>query len=368
MKIALAHDHLFQSGGAENILHEFSQLYPQAPIFTLIYNKRQSKYFEKSQIITSYLQKLPQSHLYFKYLLPLMPNAWERFDFSEFDVVLSSSSAFVKGIITSPKTIHISYCHSPTRYLWSDSLRYLQELPLIEPAKSYVYHVLTRLRLWDQAAAARVDYFIANSNYIADRIQKYYRRPCVVIYPPVETKKFHLSQKHDNFFLIVSRLRPYKRVDMAIKAFNALRLPLYIIGSGEEMSRLRRLAKANIHFLGELSDTERNGYLARCQALIHPQEEDFGITAIEAMASGRPVIAYNQGGALESVIEGVTGTFFPEQTWESLANAVIHFRSGDFDPITIRTHAEQFDSEHFRRRIANFIDTIRTTPHEKSRD
>ncbi len=365
MKLALAHDHLFQSGGAENILHEFSQLYPQAPIYTLIHNRHQSKYFEQARIITSYLQRLPASQQYFKYLLPLMPNAWERFDFSDFDVVLSSSSAFVKGIITSPKTIHISYCHSPTRYLWSDSLRYLQELPLIEPAKSYLYHVLTRLRVWDQAAASRVDYFIANSNYIADRIQKYYRRPSVVIYPPVPTKNFSLSAKQDKFYLLVSRLRPYKRVDIAIKAFNALRLPLYIIGSGEEMQRLRRLAKPNITFLGELADQERNAFLSRCQALIHPQEEDFGITAVEAMASGRPVIAYNRGGACESILPGVTGIFFSEQNWEALADSVIRFRVNDFDPLIIRQHAETFDSSIFQKKITEFIAQAKTSTYEK---
>ncbi len=365
MKIALAHDHLFQYGGAENILHEFSQLYPQAPIYTLIHDRQQQKFFSKQRVIPSYLQSLPGSRHYFKYLLPLMPNAWERFDFSDFDVVLSSSSAFVKGIITSPKTVHISYCHSPTRYLWSDSLRYLQELPLIEPLKSYLYHVLTRLRLWDQAAASRVDHFIANSNYIADRIQKYYRRSSTVIYPPVPTKDFHLSSEQDSFFLIVSRLRPYKRVDIAIKAFNALRLPLYIIGTGEELPRLRKLAKANITFLGELPDSERNKYLARCQALIHPQEEDFGITAVEAMASGRPVIAYNQGGACESLINGVTGLFFEEQVWESLADAVVHFRANQFDPQIIRRHAETFDSSIFRQKITELIENVRKSRYDQ---
>jgi len=366
MKIALAHDHLFQYGGAENILHEFSQLYPQAPIYTLIHNRHQSKYFAQSKIIPSYLQRLPGSEHYFKYLLTLMPNAWERFDFSDFDIVLSSSSAFVKGIITSPKTTHISYCHSPTRYLWSDSLRYLQELPLIEPAKSYLNHVLTRLRLWDQAAATRVDYFIANSNYIADRIQKYYRRPSVVIYPPVPTKNFSLSSDLGNYYLIVSRLRPYKRVDIAIKAFNALRLPLYIIGAGEELPRLRKLAKANITFLGELSDKDRNFYLSRCRALIHPQEEDFGITAVEAMASGRPVIAFGQGGACESVLPGVTGQFFSEQHWEALADIVIRFRAHEFDPRVIRKHAETFDSLIFQQKISQFIEQVKTSSYENS--
>jgi len=353
--LALAHDHLFQIGGAERILHEFSELYPQAPIFTLISDKNRNSLFQKSLINTSYLQKLPLSSHYFKWLLPLMPTAWESFSFDEYDVVLSSSSAFVKGLITQPKTLHICYCHTPTRYLWSDSQEYVHNLHLPGIAKVYLRHLLSQLRQWDELAAQRVDYFIANSNFIAEKIKKYYHRDSIVIYPPVKVNDFSLSETIEPYYLIISRLRPYKRVDLAIKAFNALRLPLYIIGGGEEYKHLKSLAKANIRFLGEVTDQQRNYYLSRCQALIHPQEEDFGITIIEAMASGRPVIAYGSGGATETVQNNLTGKLFFEQTWESLADAIINFRSLKLDPSYIRQQALPFDSKNFRQAINNLV-------------
>ena len=357
MKIALAHDHLFQIGGAETVLRQFTRLYPAAPVYTLICDRRNRAYFAGCDIRTSYLQHLSNNGR-FKYLLPLMPSAWERFDLSAYDVVLSSSSAFVKGLITKPGAIHISYCHSPTRYLWSDSHEYLQQLTLPRPAKLYLSLLFSRLRQVDQLAAQRVNYFIANSQFIAAGIKKYYNRDAVVIHPPVDLDKFSLSPTIDSYFLLVSRLRPYKRVDLAIKAFNALRLPLVIIGEGEEKKRLRSMARPNITFLGEVSDQLRNHYLSRCQALIHPQEEDFGITVVEAMASGRPVIAYGSGGAKETVQPESTGTFFYEQSWEALADSVMHFRSSDFDPFYIRQRAGRFDSRLFRQKISGFIQSV----------
>ena len=358
MKIALAHDHLFQIGGAETVLRHFTQMYPRAPLYTLICDQRGRSYLPQTDIRTSYLQRLAGDSNWFKYSLPLMPAAWERFDFSDYQVVLSSSSAFVKGIITAPEAVHITYCHSPIRYLWSDSHEYLEQLMVPKPVKLYLSLLFSRLRLADQMASQRVNYFIANSHFIAQRIKKYYQRDSVVIYPPVDVAKFKVVQHHDPFFLLISRLRPYKRVDLAIKAFNALRLPLVIIGGGEEEARLKRLAKPNITFLGEVSDEVRNDYLSRCQALIHPQEEDFGITIVEAMASGRPVIAYGSGGATETVILGVTGTFFNDQSWEALAYTVMNFRSSEFDPVSIRQHAEQFDVALFRQKIATYIASV----------
>ena len=358
MKIALAHDHLFQIGGAETVLRQFTEMYPQAPLYTLICDQRGRSYLPRTEIKTSYLQRLVGDSYLFKYSLPLMPAAWERFDFNDYNVVLSSSSAFVKGLITAPQGIHITYCHSPIRYLWSDSHEYLEQLMVPKVVKLYLSVLFSRLRIADQLAAQRVNYFIANSRFIAERIEKYYRRDSVVIYPPVDIAKFQMAQVHDSFFLLISRLRPYKRVDLAIKAFNALRLPLVIIGGGEEEARLKRLAKPNITFLGEVSDEVRNDYLSRCQALIHPQEEDFGITIVEAMASGRPVIAYGSGGATETVILGVTGTFFNDQSWEALAYTVMNFRSSEFDPVSIRQHAEQFDVALFRQKIATYIASV----------
>jgi len=260
-------------------------------------------------------------------------------------------------VLTPPNTLHISYCHSPTRYLWSDAHQYVEELKQPKIIKKILPLILNRLRTWDHVAAQRVDKFIANSEFVAKRIKKYYQRDSTVIHPPVDTKQFTISSTIESYYAIVSRLRPYKRVDIAIKAFNQLRMPLLIIGSGEEEARLKKIAKDNIQFLGELSDIERNKILSKARAFIHPQEEDFGIAAVEAMACGRPVIAYQSGGALETVIPEETGQFFKEQTWESLADTVIRFHrvSDQFDPNKIRKHAEKFDTDVFQQKIKDFV-------------
>ena len=263
LSIALAHDHLFQVGGAENVLCELARMYPEAPIYTLIYNKKNNTLFDPARIRTSMLQHVPGGVRLFKLYLRLMPLAWEQFNFSAYDVVLSSASGFVKGLITQPGTTHICYCHSPTRYLWSDHIEYMESLRIPGIAKLYLMNILKGLRMWDQLAAQRVDHFIANSQYVAKRIKKYYGRSSEVIYPPIDVKSFSVSQELGTYYLVVSRLRPYKRVDLVIEAFNHLRIPLVIIGGGEELPRLRRMAKANITFLGEVSNSKRNHYLAR---------------------------------------------------------------------------------------------------------
>jgi len=356
MKIALAHDHLFQIGGAEKVLMELHKIFPTSPVYTLIHNPEKAGLFSDLDIRTSFLQKLPFSKTQFKWYLGLMPIAWERFDFSPYDVVISSSSAFSKGIITPPNTLHISYCHSPTRYLWSETHSYIEELKQPRIIKAVLPLLLNRLRSWDYLAAQRVDKFIANSEFVAKRIKKYYQRESTVIYPPVKTEDFYISPDLGNYYVITSRLRPYKKVDVAIKAFNQLHIPLKIIGSGEEMAGLKKIAKNNIEFLGEISDIERNKVLAHAKAFIHPQEEDFGIAAVEAMACGRPVIAYHSGGALETIVEGLSGRFFNEQTWESLADAVIKFQEEypEYDPIKIKEHAEKFSTANFHKNILNF--------------
>jgi glycosyltransferase involved in cell wall biosynthesis len=355
MKVALAHDHLFQFGGAESVLSELSKMYPQAPIHTLICNKQNFSSFKDAIIKTSFLQKLPGGVSHFKWYLKLMPMAWEQFDFSKYDVVISSSSAFVKGIITPINSMHYCYCHTPTRYLWSDRREYIENLSIPHILKLYLMSTLSKLRSWDQAAAARVNHFIANSQFVAERIKKYYHRDSTVIYPPVRTATFYVSQEIGKYFLIVSRLRPYKRVDLAVEAFNNLRLPLIIIGGGEELPRLKKMAKKNIKFLGEVSTSTRNRYLAKCRAFIHPQVEDFGISVVEAMASGRPVIAFQAGGALETIIPGESGIFFKSQDWESLVYAVLHFNQSDFDPKKIQEAAAKYDQSIFETNIKELI-------------
>lgn len=355
--IALAHDHLFQIGGAERVLQEVARLFPNAPLYSLIQHPRSQHFFPDVKIHTSFLQRLPGGTRWFKLYLGLMPKAWERFDFSGYDLVISSCSAFVKGIRTPPHAKHISYCHAPTRYLW-DEYEYVNSLRMSPVIRSIVVKLLSELREWDLLAASRVDYFIANSHHISKRIKKYYGRDSIVIYPPVEVTSFETSKTIGDYYLIVSRLRPYKQVQLAIEAFNNLKLPLLIIGGGEEMKRLRRLAKRNIYFLGEVSDEKRNYYLARCRAFLQPQEEDFGISAVEAMASGRPVVAFRAGGALETIREKVSGVLFDEQSWESLAFAVINFKPEEYDPLIIRRYASQFDTSIFRHRLLSFVEGV----------
>lgn len=357
MKIALVHDHLNQLGGAETVLKAFTEIFPDAPVYTLIYDEaRTNRLFRGTTIRESFIAHLPLARKKFRWFLPLMISATESYDLSGFDVVLSDSSGLAKGVITSPNTLHIDYCHSPTRYLWSDHNLVIDRFEtrwlirrLSQAFKSY-------LRVWDRLAADRVDNFIANSRFVADRITKYYRRESEVIFPPVDLSPYHVSEKDDGYFLIISRLRPYKRVDIAVQAFNKLGLPLKIIGTGEEEQSLRLKAKKHVEFLGWVSDEEKRHYLEHCRALIHPQEEDFGITPLEAMACGKPVIAFKAGGACETVIDQKTGMLFDEQSWEALADTVIRFRTLRFDPSLIRAHAETFSLETFKQKIRAYVE------------
>ena len=285
-----------------------------------------------------------------------MPAAIEQFDLSSYDVVLSDSSAYSKGVIVQPDTLHISYCHSPTRYLWNDTHSYTEELRQPTVIKRLLPVILNKIRKWDRLAAERVDKYIANSKTVAARIDKYYDKDSTVIYPPVEVKKFNTSKKVKDYYLIVSRLRPYKRVDLAIEAFNALGFPLKIIGEGEEYKKLKKLAKENIEFLGYLNNEEKRKYMSECKAFIYPQEEDFGITAIEAMASGRPVIALKKGGARETVQEGLTGEFFDDQSPWSLVDAVRDFEPDKYDSEKIREYSMKFDTALFKQKIKNFVE------------
>ena len=357
MKVALVHDFLNQVGGAEKVLEIFHQFYPEAPVYTITYDKEETKgYFKGMKIKTSFIQRLPGGTKRYKWYLPLMPSAIEKFDLADYDLVISDSSAYAKGVITNPETLHICYCHSPTRYLWNDTHKYTEELKQPGLVKQVVPIFLNRIRVWDRQAADRVDKFIANSKTVAGRIKKYYGKNSEVIYPPVETKKFSVSKDVENYYLIVSRLRPYKRVDLAIQAFNALGYPLKIIGTGEEYKKLKKMANSNIEFLGPVSDKEKNKYLSRCLGFINPQEEDFGIAPVEAMASGRPVIAFKKGGARETVIEGKTGTFFAKQTPWSLVDVMRDFNPEIYNPARIKAWADQFDISLFEERLKDSID------------
>lgn len=356
MRIALVHDFLIQDGGAERVLRAFREIWPKAPIFTLVSDPLYAKeLFSDAKIKTSFLQKMPFGLKHYQWYLPLMPAAIERLDLREFDAVLSSSSAFAKGVITSPETMHICYCHTPTRYLWTDTLNYVDEINLNPAVRKLVPLILPNLRLWDKACAERVDKFIANSETVQKRIKKYYNRESDVINPPVDADKFSVD-KPENFYLIGGRLVPYKRYDIAIEAFGKLGIPLKIFGAGPELENLKEIAKPNIEFLGKVSEQEKAELYKKCIAFLHPQEEDFGITALEAMVSGRPVIAYNKGGALETVISGITGEFFDDQTWECLAHTILRFRPENYSPARIREHAMQFDKKNFKARIKYYVE------------
>ncbi|GLV57082.1 glycosyl transferase [Dictyobacter sp. S3.2.2.5] len=358
MKVALVHDYLNQMGGAERVALAFHEIFPEAPLYTSIYDpKRVDPAFQKMDIRTSFMQKLPLVTKHHQPYLPLYPFAMENLDLRGYDLVLSSSSAFAKGVITRPETMHICYCHTPMRWCWNYQ-EYVEREHLGKVARGVLPFLITGLRVWDQTSAQRVDHFIANSPAIAERIRKYYRREAAYIPPPVDTKRFPFEPDMlpGDYFLAVSRLIPYKRLDMAIEACNRLQLPLVIIGGGRDEERLKRLAGPTIRFMGRLSDEEVIYYFQHCRAFLFPGEEDFGITPLEAQACGRPVIAYGAGGALASIIDGVTGVFFQEQTVESLVSVLATFDERRFDPQVIHNHALEFDNSRFNRRILQFIE------------
>ncbi len=358
MKVALAHDYLNQMGGAERVVLALHEMFPDAPLYTSIYDpQRVDAAFQSIDIRTSFMQKFPLVKKHHQPFLPFYPFAIEQLDLRGYDLVLSSSSAFAKGIITRPETMHICYCHTPMRWCWNYD-EYVEREHLGKISRAILPFLISGLRVWDQTSSMRVDHFIANSPVVADRIRKYYRRNAVVIPPPVEVSRFTFDPtiRPEDFFLIVSRLMPYKRIDLAIEACNQLQLPLVIIGSGRDENRLKHLAGPTIRFMGRLSDQEVLYYYAHCRALILPGEEDFGITPLEAQASGRPVIAYAAGGSLASIIDNVTGTFFYKQTVESLVEVLASFDEHAYDPHTIYNHALEFDQPRFKRRIQQFIE------------
>lgn len=357
MRIALVHDYLVQNGGAEKVLEAFCELFPYAPIYTLVYNEKlMHGSFSNKVIYTSFLQRVPFAAGRHRIFPQFMPFAIEQFDFSGYEIVLSDSSSFAKGIITGPNTLHICYMHTPMRFAWDDCQKYNRDFYFPNFIKKLVPFFMNYIRMWDRVSAERPDKIIANSNFIKRRIAKYFRRDSVVINPPVNVDNFEISQEKDDYFLIAGRLMAYKRFDIAIEAFNQLGLPLKVIGRGPEMKRLQKKAKPNIEFLGRISDEELKKYFSRCQAFIFPQEEDFGIMAIEAMASGTPLIAYRGGDIEEHMEEGKSGIFFDNQTPEDLISAVRKFRIDDYDPNIIRQSVLKFDKEVFKAKIKENIE------------
>ncbi|NQV00967.1 MAG: glycosyltransferase [Parcubacteria group bacterium] len=357
MKIALVHDYLIRFGGAERVFLNLRKIFPQAEIYTILYDKeKMGKYFPGVKVNTSFLQDFPFSKKHHRILAPLIPAAVESIDLRNFDLVISSSSAFIKGLVLRPKTIHICYCHNSARFLWDYASQYDGGPSFL---KKLLFHYL---RLWDRSAANRVDYFIANSKSTAQRIKKFYRRESKVIYPAVNMGTVNMetapaSQGTAPFFLIVSQLTPYKRIDLAIDAFNKLELPLVIIGQGRDQKRLRKMANKNIKFLGWQTDEKVRQYIQNCKAFVFPGEDDFGIAPVEAMGFGKPVVAYRKGGATETVLEGISGEFFDDLSTESLADGVrrLLLNFNNYSPLVIKKRAERFSLERFETDIKEFV-------------
>ncbi|HWQ60530.1 MAG TPA: glycosyltransferase [Candidatus Fimivivens sp.] len=362
MKIALVHDYLVQYGGAEQVLQAFREVFPDAPVYTIIHD-RESVHgrFDSARIHTSFLQGFPFVRRAHRIFPLLMPGAIEQFDFSGYDVVLSDSASFAKGALTRPETLHISYIHTPMRYAWDDCQKYTEDFGFPGPIRHAVPFFMNPLRLWDRASADRPDLVLANSGFVARRIRKYYGRNARVIPPPVDTKRFHISPYRGDYFLMVGRLIAYKRFDIAVEAFTRLGIPLKIAGRGPELKRLRKMAGPNVEFLGRVPDDDLSRYYAECRAFVFPQEEDFGIVAMEALASGRPVIAYRGGDIEERIEEDVSGIFFDRQTPEAIMEAVVAFDDTAFDPERIREKALPFDKEEFKRKIREYVEDARKT-------
>lgn len=355
MKVALVHDYLNQFGGAERVVEAFLSLYPNAPLYTSICdNSRLPEIFSRADIRTSFMQNLPFVLPLFRQYFFLYPLAFEQFDLSGYDVILSSSSAFAKGIKKKAGQIHICYCHTPMRFVWRHE-DYVKRENIPSWAKAFLPFVLEPIKSWDLQNTMGVDYFIANSSVVSERIRQIYGRESVIINPPVDTGRFQPVKVDRDYYLVVSRLSHYKRIDLAVEAFNRLELPLKIIGAGPAEESLKRQARSNIEFLGRLSDKEVAARMSECRALIFPGEEDFGIVPLEAMSCGRPVIAYAAGGALETIVDGETGAFFHAQTPQALIDAVENFRFSVFDKRKIREHAARFDEKNFMRKIKDFV-------------
>ncbi|SDI66005.1 Glycosyltransferase involved in cell wall bisynthesis [Pseudomonas delhiensis] len=365
MKVAIVHYWWLSNRGGEAVCSAIAEIYPEADIFIhvcdedLVRKTLPSNF--KGQIKTTFISRLPGARKHYQKYLPLMPLALEQLNLTEYDLIISSESGPAKGVITRPDALHVCYCHSPMRYVWDMYHEYLSGtgrlIRMLFPAIAHW------LRMWDKLSADRVDHFIANSRFVASRIQKFYRRQAEVIYPPVNVSEFSYSEERGDFYLCLGQLVAYKRADLAVEAFNKLGLPLIVVGEGELFNTLKEIANSNITLMGRQSFPIIKDLLQRCRGLVFPGLEDFGIVPVEAMAAGAPVIAYGKGGALDTVVHGKTGVLFHEQSIDALVQAVRQFEAGNFEfaSAELHQHAKTFEKRKFQQRVKDFIDKALAT-------
>jgi glycosyltransferase involved in cell wall biosynthesis len=359
MRIAIIHDWLVESGGAEKVLSELINIYPNADVFSTVdylTDAQRATILQGKNVTTSFIQNLPKSKSYKKYF-PLMPLAMANLDLSEYNLVISCSSSVAKGVITGPDQVHVCYCHSPMRYAWDLQHQYLKESGLDRGVKGFFAKLmLHRMRQWDVTSSFGVDHFIANSDFIARRIKKVYRRNADVIYPNVAVEDFTVVEQKSDYYFTCSRMVPYKKIDLIVETFaNMPDKKLVVIGDGPDMSKIKSKSASNIELMGYQPFEVLKDKMANAKAFVFAAEEDFGIVPVEAQACGTPVIAFGRGGALETVKKNISGVFFNEQSVESLCDAICRFESMSFDANEIRAHAEEFSTDCFRRKIKGFI-------------
>lgn len=358
MKVAIVHYWLVNWRGGEKVIESLLELYPDAEIYTHVYDQNLTEGKLKNRIIsTTFINKLPAAKKYYQKYLPLMPIALEQLDLRDYDLVISSESGPAKGVITSPGALHICYCHSPMRYVWDMYPDYIKSAGVL--TRWFMRPLIHYLKIWDRLSADRVDFFVANSAFVAQRINKFYRRDAEVIHPPVDMEEFEVNQEKSDFYLVLGQLTPYKKADLVVNAFQQNGKKLIVIGDGEQYQELKNNENENIKILGRQSWAECVLYLKKSKALIFPGVEDFGMVPVEAMASGTPVLAYGKGGALETVVEGTSGLLFYEQTTIALNDCIDRFESSidKFDPVKLREHAEKFSKNTFKKKFKAFVES-----------
>lgn len=354
LKIALVHYYLISVRGGERCFHTLAQTFPEADLYSVVYDPAsQPAWLSQRRMTTSFLQKVPGSKRHFRQFFMFYPLAVEQFDLSQYDLVISSSAGFTHGVLTPPETLHVCYCYNTFRYAWNWYHDFIQQSNSI--SRLILAPLLSNVRSWDEGASQRPDHIISISKVTQQRVRKYYRRDSDIIHPPVELSRFTISPEQKDYYLAFSELVPYKKMDVVVDAFNRMRKNLVVVGDGPQRAALEKMAGPTISLRGRVPDSDLNALYGQARALVFMPKEDFGIIPLEAMAAGRPVIAFGQGGVLETVIDGKTGLFFDQQSPESLIDAVTRFESMDFNPEAIRAHARTFDVPVFQQRIKAYV-------------